>query len=579
MRPLALFSVLLAAREHLVAVRADAAGKNESSLVFEGRRFVEGNGYWQTARFGFFEGELAFAEFSSHWYSKNATILQQFDGNFIYDWVQTDAQDNLQRCLRAGDHGSQHITYSSEVEEEEIVKLEVVFPNGAEMHLFGNISIFVLGNGEGESFLFANVSYLSVHPEDFWSIPLPNGSMCNTVSTFRRDNPRRDLEQEAEQEGVGGDDAIRAITDFFPKATCGAFNVNDCCAFEYHKCPASLSMTQTSDAYVRGCGNLGYLDGWGGRNWSCDELVVESFVDVGPSNQTAFDLMRTCRATDVDGSDDTWCTVTFSGSNDARDWRNNILGSIIRLPFAGRTAHGGFVTEFRHFRRPLLELVSSMNDDNCKQILLLGHSLGGALASMAGHLLRSSPRGDDLTVFVQTWGEPSSWTDMHAAPNKVRTVSGVSRFSGDSAVDMVTRIGVRISDGGWGAHEVSKVVYLCKIDTRFIRCEDYSDVSSCVWSATAQFGEVVQQVEPCDGVSALTWLLRDLASACGFGDREQLRDCLLSLAAGSADTQEMCGVFGECAKLFTDLHLDYPQFAFAAGGDACHGEGADPPFT
>jgi hypothetical protein len=85
--------------------------------------------------------------------------------------------------------------------------------------------------------------------------------------------------------------------------------------------------------------------------------------------------------------------VVFRGTSQLRDWVTNLHAVPVRWASGGRV-HGGFRRALGHVWRPLRRLLAG----RAGPLFCTGHSLGGALALLAGSLLR--PRA------VYTYGAP-----------------------------------------------------------------------------------------------------------------------------------------------------------------------------
>lgn len=107
--------------------------------------------------------------------------------------------------------------------------------------------------------------------------------------------------------------------------------------------------------------------------------------------------------------------ICFRGSNDKQDWLDNFSTSL--FPFFSGYAHSGFVEHWDQLSE-LVEELALQNTD--REIILCGHSLGGALAALAAiHLNRKGFSWDSLNVC--TFGAPRA-LDVKLATS-VRCVS------------------------------------------------------------------------------------------------------------------------------------------------------------
>jgi triacylglycerol lipase len=97
--------------------------------------------------------------------------------------------------------------------------------------------------------------------------------------------------------------------------------------------------------------------------------------------------------------------VAFRGTEFLHDWLDNF--DFIPAPYApipGRgTVHEGFQLVYYAIRASLRNLVQQ-NAPKCKDLLITGHSLGGALCALAAPDLLNDI--DHLSPVVYTWAEP-----------------------------------------------------------------------------------------------------------------------------------------------------------------------------
>jgi triacylglycerol lipase len=98
--------------------------------------------------------------------------------------------------------------------------------------------------------------------------------------------------------------------------------------------------------------------------------------------------------------------VAFRGTEFLHDWLDDF--DFIPDPYApipGRgTVHQGFQLVYYSIRASLRDLVQQ-NAPRCKELLITGHSLGGALCGLAAPDLLNDI-ADNLSPIVYTWAEP-----------------------------------------------------------------------------------------------------------------------------------------------------------------------------
>ena len=72
------------------------------------------------------------------------------------------------------------------------------------------------------------------------------------------------------------------------------------------------------------------------------------------------------------------CTIAFAGSDDGGDWAYNFLGVFYSRSVAGKSVHGGFADIYSRVAGKVASFASG-----CSNPKFIGHSLGGALATIA----------------------------------------------------------------------------------------------------------------------------------------------------------------------------------------------------
>lgn len=99
---------------------------------------------------------------------------------------------------------------------------------------------------------------------------------------------------------------------------------------------------------------------------------------------------------DADDDDDVRCMISFRGSLNAANWYADFLAMLRPWPLndlagakwcRGCKAHYGFTEAYDELRTDVHEAVADLN---CTRLLLAGHSLGGAIATIASFDLRAA---------------------------------------------------------------------------------------------------------------------------------------------------------------------------------------------
>ena len=110
--------------------------------------------------------------------------------------------------------------------------------------------------------------------------------------------------------------------------------------------------------------------------------------------------------------------AAFRGSSSTMDWTHNLLVPMTRLPSAhppAVRAHAGFVRQYTSLHA---RIMSALEKSGVKDVLLCGHSLGGALACIAAAMLPTKYRCD-----VVTFGSPRPGNEYMCGVVKARCTS------------------------------------------------------------------------------------------------------------------------------------------------------------
>jgi predicted lipase len=162
--------------------------------------------------------------------------------------------------------------------------------------------------------------------------------------------------------------------------------------------------------------------------------------------------------------------VIFRGSDKSIDWINNVQFRQQIYPYGdGNSAvqfHQGFMMAYFAVRDRLLETMETFTG---QQLVVTGHSLGGALATIAAlDLQYNLGRANDLTFIVNTYGAPRVGNQAQVEsynrriPNSYRFIYGW---------DIVTRV-----PREWqGFAHVDKAVQLGSLLTWQVLSRRFSD--------------------------------------------------------------------------------------------------------
>lgn len=94
--------------------------------------------------------------------------------------------------------------------------------------------------------------------------------------------------------------------------------------------------------------------------------------------------------------------IMFRGTQYLADWLTNVNIGVSRSA-SGQAIHDGFNMTFKTMEPKLKEFVASLIKNNITQVHCVGHSLGGALATICADWLRSSYR---IKSYLYTFGSP-----------------------------------------------------------------------------------------------------------------------------------------------------------------------------
>lgn len=152
--------------------------------------------------------------------------------------------------------------------------------------------------------------------------------------------------------------------------------------------------------------------------------------------------------------------IVFRGSDKSIDWINNVQFRQQIYPYGDGNSevkfHQGFMTAYFAVRDQLLATLSNFTG---QQVIITGHSLGGALATIAAlDLQYNLGRANDLTFIVNTFGAPRVGNQAQVdsynrrLPNSSRFIYGwdiVTRvpreWQGFAHVDTAIQLGSRFT--------------------------------------------------------------------------------------------------------------------------------------
>lgn len=102
--------------------------------------------------------------------------------------------------------------------------------------------------------------------------------------------------------------------------------------------------------------------------------------------------------------------ITFRGSDGKQDWCDNIKGWTKEVPYQTTNpnikVHAGFISQYKKARNLLrVVLDKDIVEGKCNSIIVTGHSLGGALATICALDLQFNDH-NDMEIECITFGSP-----------------------------------------------------------------------------------------------------------------------------------------------------------------------------
>lgn len=135
--------------------------------------------------------------------------------------------------------------------------------------------------------------------------------------------------------------------------------------------------------------------------------------------------------------EDYYC-LTFRGTDELADWLDNLNVFSVEEPYG--EFHSGFFNAVEDIWQPLLSNLKSKRWHQPKPLMLTGHSLGGAMASVATARLLEI---DIPFRSVYTFGQPRAMSEDTAEEFNYMCKDRYFRFHNNN--DLVTRIPARLA--------------------------------------------------------------------------------------------------------------------------------------
>ncbi|MFM9111027.1 MAG: lipase family protein [Prochlorococcaceae cyanobacterium] len=132
-----------------------------------------------------------------------------------------------------------------------------------------------------------------------------------------------------------------------------------------------------------------------------------------------------------------YLSLVFRGTDQLADWIDNLNSFSEQALFGG--FHRGFLHSVQDLWNPLFQCYSELNQKKPRALFVTGHSLGGAMATVASSILIHHDEGFTSTY---TFGQPRAVTRDTARVYSVAANSKTFRFQNNN--DIVTRAPARV---------------------------------------------------------------------------------------------------------------------------------------
>jgi hypothetical protein len=129
--------------------------------------------------------------------------------------------------------------------------------------------------------------------------------------------------------------------------------------------------------------------------------------------------------------------LAFRGTNEALDWLDNLNAFSVKKLFG--SFHRGFYQSVEDIWTPLYTKLCELQKQNRRPVFITGHSLGGAMATIAGARFIQE---DKPFTAIYTFGQPRALTRETAQIFNMECKDRYYRFHNNN--DIVTRVPARI---------------------------------------------------------------------------------------------------------------------------------------
>ncbi len=154
--------------------------------------------------------------------------------------------------------------------------------------------------------------------------------------------------------------------------------------------------------------------------------------------------------------------VIFRGTRTAREWTKNLSFNLKEYPVPGYgEVHVGFLDVYASLRESLLAAVSALRGSS--RVFIAGHSLGGALATLAGPDILSLPRARIEAIY--TFASPRAGNGEFARSFDRDFAERCFRIVNGSDIVTAVPLPVPIGAGGWFAHAGTPVEFTAQLES------------------------------------------------------------------------------------------------------------------
>jgi hypothetical protein len=194
--------------------------------------------------------------------------------------------------------------------------------------------------------------------------------------------------------------------------------------------------------------------------------------------------------------------VVFRGTKVPQDWMEDIYCTPVRFDwiFESAPAIGEIHAGFGHtLADGLSQIISGVTPrDQTKPLLITGHSLGGALAALAGACFTVMPPGIRPVSAIYTFGQPR--IGLHDFCNTYGRLLGskLARFVNQE--DVVARVPFR----GWDYSDEGRMIHFDSSGNPSIQAADWQSFLARAWESLGDFCEIMSHIRVDVGNHSIT---------------------------------------------------------------------------